>query len=82
MKRDKQKRDILLSVADDLYAWINAYTEDMSLALESLASLAWHSEIAYREDEDGDIRTWGVSHGIKKNLFLGNNYKIKTKVFF
>lgn len=69
MKRDKQKRDILLSVADDLYAWINAYTEDMALALESLASLAWHSEIAYREDEDGDIRTWGVSHGIKKLIF-------------
>lgn len=60
MKRDKQERDILLSMADDLYAWISAHTEDMARAAEELAPLAWFSEFAHREEHDGGIYEWNV----------------------
>lgn len=61
MKKDKSERDLLLRVADALCAWLTARAETMAQAAEALVPLAWHSEIAHREEENGEIRTWDVS---------------------
>lgn len=61
MKKDKRERELLLRVSDDLCAWITACAENMAQAAEALVPLAWHSEIAHREEENGEIRTWDVS---------------------
>lgn len=57
----KGKRELLLRVSDDLCAWMTARAETMAQAAEALVTPAWHSEIAHREEENGEIRTWDVS---------------------